>query len=169
MNEEPIENTMDLCKHLLKNDWQLHLKHDEDILMLESSHTELEEIADSAAVYMCEMFALLEQTDIQSIKEQLFDLIKQNLKQQFTSHPENWFLFDWLGKPICAVPDKKTGINFCKELEQKHNIILQCFNAFELPVSNSFKLWNWLKKSRNCYRFLQIKIMFCKIRNNFLH
>ena len=153
---------------LLQNSWQLHLREYEHHTMLSCSHSKLGKIAEHCANELCCIIAYFEECDEQQIIEQVFDLAKNNLQRTLTRFPENWFLFDIKGNPICAVPNKELGAAFSEEMKQKHGVILQCFNAFERFVPKSFKEWERLNRVKDNRLFFRIKIAFYKTQKQFL-
>ena len=162
--------------NLLRNGWQLHLRYDEHGAMLNRSHTELQQIAVHSANELVRIIDYFEEDDLQIKKQQLknhradlftlYHLAVENLTANLTSFPENWFLFDIKGNPICAVPNKELGMAFCEEVKQQHGIVLQCFNAFERFIPKSFKEWEKLNRVKDNRLFLRIEIALCKLQKH---
>lgn len=171
---------------LLQNGWQLHLRYYEHGTMLSRSHEELREIAVYSVNELVRIIAYFEEDDLRIEKQlpselysylqknrridllTLYHLAVENLTANLTRFPENWFLFDMKGNPICAVPNKELGMAFCEEMKQKHGIILQCFNAFERFTAKSFNEWERLNRVKDNRLFLRIKIAFYKSQKQFL-
>ena len=173
--------------NLLRNGWQLHLRYDEHGAMLNRSHAELQQIAVHSANELVRIIDYFEEDDLQIKKQQLppelyvlykknyradlftlYNLAVENLTANLTCFPENWFLFDIKGNAICAVPNKELGMAFCEEVKQKHNIDLQCFNAFERFIPKSFNEWERLNRAKDNHLFFRIKIAFYKSQKQFL-
>lgn len=182
-----MQKTMvDLLQDLLQNGWQLHLRYGEHGTMLSRSHEELRQIAVYSANELVRIIAYFEEDDLQTEKQlsselysylqknrridlfTLYHLAVENLTANLTHFPENWFLFDIKGNPICAVPNKELGMAFCEEVKQQHGIVLQCFNAFERFIPKSFKEWEKLNRVKDNRLFLRIEIAFYKSQKQLL-
>ncbi|MBP5788652.1 MAG: hypothetical protein J6W29_00260 [Neisseriaceae bacterium] len=172
---------------LLQNGWQLHLRYGEHRTMLSRTHEELRAIANLSASNLCLAVYEIDSNDLEQRIQQgrlvreccsaffreisdnaiiLEHLAFDNLTANLTSFPENWFLFDIKGNPICAVPNQELGMAFCEEVKQQHGIVLQCFNAFERFIPKSFKEWERLNRVKDNRLFLRIKIALCKLQKH---
>ncbi|MBR5941468.1 MAG: hypothetical protein IKZ88_09460 [Neisseriaceae bacterium] len=168
---------------LLQNGWQLHLRYYEHRTMLSRTHEELRTTATIVANNLCRAANEIDSNELeerlQNVPRELckqyrqelltnsftlYHLANKSLITNLTSFPENWFLFDIKGNPICAVHNKELGIAFCEEMKQKHGIVLQCFNAFERFTAKSFKEWERLNRNKDNRLFLNIEIVLCRLK-----
>ncbi|MBQ9725370.1 MAG: hypothetical protein IJV56_08570 [Neisseriaceae bacterium] len=99
--------------------------------------------------FLCDKLSEYDQIEIKQIKEQLFDLAVENLKNNTLKYRENWYLFDYKGKPLCAIPNKWAGFEFCEFVEEKYGIYLQYDNYFESTQERSLNHWVELYSVRN--------------------
>ena len=73
----------------------------------------------------------------------------ENITKNTLQYRENWYLFDYKGKPLCAIPHKWSGVEFCDFVEEKYGIYLQYDNYFEDKTERSLNRWVGLYSVRN--------------------
>lgn len=158
-----MKTATELLQQLLAEGWQIHLMQ-ENSLAYTASHAKRIEQAQMSTAYLCEQLAYwdnyptyahnwdkLPEHEKQRVHQIMAATVEQQLIGQLTScSPDNPYLFDAKGNPICAVPDWQSGQDFVQMAAQKWDMTVQCLNRFESPVPNQFKaftrLQHWLSK-----------------------
>ena len=142
-----METATGLLKIMLENGWKLwntgcstqHLDNNEE------NNEEVKRHID----FLCNTLSEYDQIEIKQVKEQLFDLSVKNLKSNTLKYRENWYLFDYKGRPLCAIPNKYAGYDFCQFVKDKYGIYLQYDNYFESTQERSLNNWVVLYSVRN--------------------
>ena len=152
----------DLLKIMLESGWNLRLQSSNQFIdNNEENNKDIEE----RVKYLCHLLAQDEYDHLpfDEVKEKIFDLAVKNIKQNVFKHRENWYLFDYKGRPICAIPNKFEGLAFCNSVEIRHGIYLGFGNYFESTKQHSLKRWEKLVQTMDNPSKLKRRIWFYRL------
>ena len=143
-----MQTATELLKIMLESGWNLrkrdipHFRDDN-----EENRQEIKEQVDFLCNFLSDEH--YDNISVEEIKKQLFDLAVENITKNTLQYRENWYLFDYKGKPLCAIPHKWSGVEFCDFVEEKYGIYLQYDNYFEDKTERSLNRWVGLYSVRN--------------------
>ena len=171
-----------LLLQLLNDGWQIHLQ-DDDYSGHATGHAERIAEARQAAEDLCLQLAYFNQDqrcrwqDIPANEiAYLHQTVQPIVQQQLTQHlialsPDNPWLFDLKGNPICAVPDWKKGEAIVSTAKQ-HGMVWQLLNRLECQAPTQFRAYERISYALSKKQIAWIKaiVIFCRLREmNCMH
>lgn len=157
-----METATGLLKIMLENGWNLRLKDTNQFLdNNEKNKQEIKKQVD----FLCQILSseYCDNIPIEEVKEQIFDLAVENITKNTLKYRENLYLFDYKGRPICAIPSKYEGWSMCDYLKYKHGIYLSYGNYFESTKKRSLKRWEKLLQIKDNPIKLKRRILFYRL------
>ncbi len=150
-NPIPSNPTATLLLQLLNDGWQIHLQ-DENYLGYTASHAERITEAQQAAEALCLQLAYFNQeprchieyipaNEIAHLHQTVLPMVQQQLTQHLLAlSPDNPWLFDLKGNPICAVPDCESGEDIISTVKQ-YGMDWQLLNRLECQKPTHFHVY----------------------------
>lgn len=165
-----------LLLQLLNEGWQIHLQ-DEDYLGYTAGHAERIAEAWQTAEDLCLQLAYFNQdqrcrwqdipaNEIAYLHQTVLPIVQQQLTQHLIAlSPDNPWLFDLKGNPICAVPDWKKGEAIVSTAKQ-HGMVWQLLNRLECPKPTQFLAYERISYALSKKQIAWIKaiVIFCRLR-----
>lgn len=165
-----------LLLQLLNDGWQIHLQ-DEDYLGYTAGHAERIAEARQAAEDLCLQLAYFNQdqrccwqdipaNEIAYLHQTVQPIVQQQLTQYLIAlSPDNPWLFDLKGNPICAVPDWKKGEAIVSTAKQ-HGMVWQLLNRLECQAPTQFRAYERISYALSKKQIAWIKaiVIFCRLR-----
>ena len=162
--------TSRLLRRLLDEGWQIRLQ-DETCKGCHTGYAERIRLAKESAQYLCMQLAYWDgrhpcgsanpsQREMERIRRSIAADVRQQLTGRLLSMAaDNPFLFDEMGRPVCAVPNLAAGLDFVAEAKKQH-IRLQCLNRFECAAPARFTAFGRLSRLLSCRYRLKAAIIF---------
>lgn len=139
-----METATGLLKIMLENGWNLR-KKDFYLGYCDRDKETIEDEIKRQVDCLCDMLSHYDEMPVEEVEKQIADIVLKHIKDNtLKNFNNNLFLFDYKGKPICAVPDWVTGKWFCDFVKREHGIYLQFAHYFESQKERSLNEWGQL-------------------------